>query len=40
MATGSGKERVAGFRDHENEFWDPIQSKVIPLQVHCGSEGG
>jgi len=40
MATGSGKEPVAGFRNHENELWDPIKSKVFPLQARCGSEGG
>jgi len=25
MTIGPGKEPVAGFRDHENELWDPIK---------------
>jgi hypothetical protein len=31
MATGSDKEPVAGFRDHENELPDPIKVRDFLL---------
>jgi hypothetical protein len=29
MAIGLGKEPVVGFRDQENEVWDPIKGRDI-----------